>query len=144
MDGVMKQYDGYRQTMEFIERRKNLRVTDALSLKIDTPGHSENTTNSATYVVKLSTSGMRFLFESELPENKDVNVSIQLASQPDPINILAQVVTCTKNAPGSSKYSTRMIFKQIDSATHSALEKHISDVIDQTSVIRELPFRKIA
>jgi hypothetical protein len=133
--------------MTFTERRKNKRVADALALSIQPeaamgPDHCSTT----TYVVRLSTNGMRLCCDTRLPTDTPVRVALHLQSQEVPVSVRAQVVHCAerRTATCSSQYDTRLIFTEMDSTTRTLLETHIDQVIRQTQVIKELPYRQIA
>lgn len=128
------------------ERRKHRRVTDALSLSIETqpPSQSPEVATS-TYVVSLSVGGMGFVQGTELPTDRPVQVTLFLGEQTPPVRLRANVVECVKNTCADrTGFKTRLMFTDVDSHSRNLLESHVNHVFNQTRVIRELPYRQSA
>ena len=127
--------------MNFIERRKNQRVTDILALCINSAAFS---CEKASYIVKLSAQGMRFTCESEIPIDIPLDLELHLSSQSTPIKLQATAISWSQpqSDHNTSKYNTRMLFNNIDDVSDRLLKQHIDTVFSQTRVIKELPYKK--
>lgn len=132
--------------MSFIERRKNKRVADVLGLRVEQDQVAEHSDITGTYVANLSVAGLGFTSKTPLQTDTSVRLTLQLASQSVPVRLNARVVSCAKytSTDSGNQYKMRIIFSELSNTSRTILENHINQIINLTTVIKELPYRQIA
>lgn len=120
------------------DRRKSLRVSDALAMRVE---HANNTNHTAplgtnpTHVVKLSNAGLHFQHEQRLPTDGKILLTMCLGPQCQTVSLTAKVLSSTevKDTTGVSRFDARVQFTGIDNQSLSLLDQHIEYVLQQTS-----------
>ncbi|MEM7258577.1 MAG: hypothetical protein AAF404_14455 [Pseudomonadota bacterium] len=122
------------------------RVSDALSLCIETDAQMhDNKTTATTCVASLTTGDIGFVHDSELPVDSLVHITMIIGAHATPVRLLSQVAECAmQTSAGNKGFNTRLVFIDADKEAIDLLAQHIETVFEQTRVIKELPYRRSA
>lgn len=124
-------------SMGYLEKRKTRRVSDAMALRVENAseaiGHAPLDT-TPTHVVNISTGGLRFLHEKNLPPSESLLVTLCLGPQKETVSLRAEVISSVEatNQSGNKRYNSRVKFKNVDKAALALLDQHISYVLNKT------------
>ena len=118
-------------------------VSYAVALRLD-PSESVSVPDTCapldptpTHIVKISYGGMRFLHESAMDTNDNVNLSLYLPLADQTIQLNSRVVICGEEKTPSARrylkpYFVQVEFQNIDEHVHQLLKNHINDVLAKT------------
>lgn len=114
------------------ERRKYLRVCDALAMRIE---GAESTTitplsTTLTHVVNLSVKGLSFTTDRKLVAGEQLRLTMRLGSDLTTVSIRGIVLSVQQKASktGKKHFLARIAFDQVSEDTKRLLEQHIDRI----------------
>jgi len=115
------------------ERRKHPRVSDALALRLDCSETTGPLNPQPTHIVKMSCGGLRFMHNTAMDVDTQLNLSMHLPSSDQTIHLTSRVISSgeEKNQSNQKQYFVQLEFIDLDNTAKGLLKRHIDHVIPQ-------------
>lgn len=125
------------------ERRKHPRISDAVALRFDCNDSTTPLDPRPTHIVKMSCGGLRFVHETSVDADTQINLSLHLPSCDQTVHMASRVISSGEEKSGAlasskhKKYFVQVEFLDLDREVHQLIANHIDYVIQKTGMTHQ-------